>query len=171
MNITLIGMSGIGKSIIGKELAKRLKYRFIDTDKKIEEIYKSKLQKILDNFGDEKFLEIEEKTILNLGKIDNYVISPGGSIVYLKDAMKFLKKNSIVIFLNAPLKFIKNRTSDFSQRGIVGYKTKRLKTLFNERYPLYKQYADITINLPEDFDMNTIMNDIIKKIREYNKLT
>jgi len=78
MNITFIGMSGVGKSIIGKELAKRLNYKFLDIDELIEEKIGLKLQQIIDNSGEKRFLEIEKKTILGLGRLDNCVISPGG---------------------------------------------------------------------------------------------
>jgi len=164
MNITLIGMPGVGKSVIGKELAKRLNYRFLDIDEIIEKKTKLKLQQIIDNFGDDKFLETEEKTILELGKFDNCIISPGGSVVYSAEAMKFLKKNSVVVFLDFSLKSIKNRISNFSTRGIVGLKKKGLEALFNERVTLYKKYADITVKMSEDFDINGAVRNIIHKI-------
>lgn len=160
--VTLIGMAGVGKSVIGKELAKRLNYTFLDVDKIIEEKTKLKLQQIIDKFGEDKFLNIEEKTILELGKFDNCIISPGGSVVYSVEAMKFLKKNSVIIFLDLPLKSIKNQISNISTRGIVGLKKKGLEALFNERVILYKKYADITIKGSKDFDIN----DVVKIIRK-----
>jgi shikimate kinase len=74
-NITLIGMAGVGKSVIGKELAKELLYRFIDTDELIEKKFNLKLQEIIDQWGEERFLEIEEQTILKLGKLEHSVLS------------------------------------------------------------------------------------------------
>jgi len=164
MNITLTGMPGVGKSVIGKELAKRLNYKFLDIDKIIEKKTKLNLQQIIDKFGDDKFLEIEEKTILELGKFDNCIISPGGSIIYSAEAMKFLKKNSVVVFLDFSLKSIKNRISNLPTRGIVGLKKKGLEALFNERMTLYKKYADITVKMSEDFDINGAVKNIIHKI-------
>jgi len=168
MNITLVGMPGVGKSIIGRELAKKLNYRFLDIDEIIEKRTKLKLQKILDDFGDDKFLEIEEKTILELNKFNNYIISPGGSVVYSQRAMKFLKKKSIIIFLDISFKLIKeyllNLSKSLSKRGIVGLKNKGLETLFKERLPLYKKYADITVKITEDFNINTIIKNIYDKV-------
>ena len=137
MNITLIGMPGSGKSVIGKKLAKRLNY---------------------------KFLEIEEKTILELGKINDYIISPGGSVVYSRKVMELLKKKSVIIFLNCPFKDVKKYLLNLSTRGIVGLKNKRLKALFEERMPLYKKYADFTIKIIGDWNINAIIKDIIDKI-------
>ena len=98
MNISLIGMAGAGKSITGKELAKRLSYEFLDIDKIIERETGLNLQKIIDNLGEKKFLEIEEKTILKLGELKNCIVSTGGSAIYSPTAIEFLKKNSVVVF-------------------------------------------------------------------------
>lgn len=163
MNITLIGMAGVGKSVIGKELAKKLLYRFIDIDELIEKKLNLKLQEIIDQWGEERFLKIEEQTILKLGKLDHSVISPGGSVIYSEEAMEFLKKNSVVVFLNAPLESIEKRIPDRSTRGIIGLKTKNLKGLFYERLSLYKKYADNTIEISEDFDIDTVVKEIFKK--------
>ena len=165
MNITLIGMSNSGKSTVGKELAKRLNYKFIDTDKIIEEMLSLKLQQIVNDFGEDEFLEIEEQTVLKLGKLDNCVISPGGSIVYSIDAMRFLKKNSVVVFLNASFESINKRISDQPMRGIIGLKKKGLKALFDERLPIYEKYADITIEMPADFNIDAVIKNIIQNMR------
>jgi len=125
-----------------------------------------KLQKIIDKVGNEEFLKIEEKSILEIGNIDDCIISPGGSVIYSKEAMKLLKKNSIVIFLNASLESIKKRVSDFSNRGIVGLKEKGLEMLFIERQSLNEKYADIIIQMPEKFDKDSIVKNIINKIKE-----
>ena len=163
MNITLIGMSGVGKSRIGQLLAKTMNYSFIDVDKVIEKTNDRKLQELIDFLGDEKFIELEEKAILSIGRIDNSVISPGGSSIYSIAAMNFLKSNSKIVFLNASLEEIKSRNLDFSKRGIVGLKGKGLESLFEERLPLYKRYADVTIDL-KNFSDWIIVRKIIERI-------
>lgn len=164
MNITLIGMSGVGKSRIGKELSKELKCNFIDVDEIIERIRGKKLQEIIDELGDENFLKIEEEAILSIGRIDDSVIAPGGSSVYSEIAMDFLKSISKIVFLNATLDEIKRRTPDFSNRGIVGLKEKGLENLFEERQPLYRKYADITLSLPKELDEKLIVERIVKNL-------
>ena len=164
MNITLIGMAGAGKSAIGRKLAARLGYQFTDPDEIIEKKMDLKLQEIIDRFGEDRFLEIEERTIVDLGPMDNAVISPGGSVVYSDKAMSFLKENSAVIFLDAPFESIERHIPDQSRRGIIGLKQKDLRTLFRERRSLYQKYADITIELAEDPDMNAVLEEIIRKV-------
>ena len=147
MNVTLIGMSGVGKSRIGELLSRKLNYGFIDIDRIIERAYGKNLQDIVDCLGDAKFLELEENAILSIGEVVDSVISPGGSSIYSERAMGFLKGISVVVFLDASLEEIKRRTADFSGRGIVGLRQKGLEVLFLERLPFYRRYADVTVDL------------------------
>lgn len=165
MNITLIGMPNAGKSIIGKELAKILNYEFIDTDTIITKNLNLNLQQIVECFGEHGFLEIEEQTILNLGKEtapDNCIISPGGSVIYSTKAIEFLKRISVIVFLKASFESINKRISGQPMRKIIGLQQKGLKALFDERLFLYEKYADIIIEMPEEFNMD----ETIKKIQE-----
>jgi shikimate kinase len=163
MNITLIGMSGVGKTRIGSLLSAQLGYRFIDIDRIIENNNSKTLQQLIDDSGTKKFLEMEEKAILSITDTDNIVISPGGSAIYSEKAMNFLKSISTVVFLDATLDEIKRRTADFSDRGIVGLKEKGLETLFAERLPLYRKYADITIDV-EGFSDEQIVDGLTEAI-------
>ena len=149
MNITLIGMPGVGKSSIGVKLASRLKYSFLDADKIIEARFKLKLQQIIDKYGEEEFLAIEQKTIAGLGEIDCCVICPGGSIVFSEQAMFFLKENSTVVFLDIDLDCIKKHVANPDIRGIIGFKGKSLLEIYKQRRPLYEKYADISLKLSE----------------------
>ena len=160
MNIVLIGMSGSGKSLIGRNLAMKLNYNFIDVDDIIEQKTRMNLQDFIDKFGDEEFLKFEEKTILDLN-VQNCVIAPGGSIIYSQKAINHLKRNSIIIFLDISLEVLKSRIKDVDKRGIVYLKRKSYEELFNERLPLYKKYSDITLKID---DLN--IEQIIKKIRQ-----
>jgi len=166
MNITLIGMPGSGKSSVGRELAERLDYNFFDIDEIIEEKTGLRLQQIIDKFGDEEFLKIEEKAILELGELEDSVIAPGGSIIYCTEAMKFLKRISTIVFLNSSFKNIQRRLANRDARGIVGLKKKDLRTLFDERMILYKKYADIEVEMPEKLDFDFVIKTIIQKISE-----
>lgn len=159
MNITLIGMPGVGKSFIGKKLAKELGYKFIDVDDLIEEREGEKLQNVLDKLGDEKFIELEGKTILSL-KGEGMVLAPGGSVVYSSSAMKYLNKISKIFYLKDGMKSIKKRIPNINSRGIVGLKNKTFEELFREREKLYLKYADFVVYVG-DFDEERIVRDIL----------
>lgn len=170
MNITLIGMAGVGKSVIGKGLAKQLNFEFIDIDEIIEKKAGLKLQEVIDQIGEGNFLEMEKKTILELDKVDNSVISPGGSIIYSEEAMEFLMKKSVVIYLHDLFENIEKRIANKETRGIIGLNKKGLKSIFNERQDLYKKYAKIIMKIPKDFDIDRIIENIIEKISDKKQL-
>ena len=79
MNITLIGMAGAGKSTIGRVLAKRLEYTFIDVDRLITEKAGVPLQVLIDKQGDSSFVKLEEEAILNLGQVEKCMAERGGA--------------------------------------------------------------------------------------------
>lgn len=141
-NITLIGMAGAGKSSAGAILARLLGWSFQDIDKLMEEERGKPLQDILDELGDDSFVEEE------FSKIQNAVIAPGGSIVYSRDAMELLKNISTVVYIRTDPKSIEERI-DATSRGIVGLRGKTFQKLFKEREDLYKHFADITVDVSQ----------------------
>ena len=86
-SISLIGMAGAGKSSIGENLAKHLKFNFVDSDLLIEKKYGQSLQDILNQNGIEKFKEIEEGALLSV-EFNQIVLATGGSAVFCDTAME-----------------------------------------------------------------------------------
>ena len=167
-NITLIGMAGSGKSVLGKSLAKKLGYKFVDVDQIIESSGK-KLQEIINKQGEKAFLKIEEKTILSL-RGNKKIFSPGGSCVLSTKAMNHLKKISLIIFIDVNFSIIKKRLEKicFDKRGIIGLKKKSLKEIYTFRKHLYKKYSHLTIKLNERPYKENI-NLLIKKLKKHLK--
>lgn len=145
--LTLIGMPGSGKSAVGKIMAARLGWSFIDTDHCIEERFGKKLQAVVDEVGAEEFNGIEEETILKLETGDETVIATGGSVVYSEAAMRHLASVSTVVFLDVPLEALQGHIALEAPRGIVGMNGGGLEELFRQRLPLYRKYAHITVPL------------------------
>jgi shikimate kinase len=161
MNITLIGMAGVGKSTIGKALAKRLGYTFIDIDSLIKEKTGMSLQNLIDTRGDSTLVRLEEETVLFLDLKDNSIISPGGSVVYSEKAMNFLKENSTIIFLDAPFRRIIKRIRNPRKRGLVGFKDRSLRELYEERLVLYRKYAGITVKVGGRENVSDVVDRIL----------
>lgn len=159
--ITLIGMPGVGKSTIGRQLAERLGWRFIDLDLVLEEKTGQKPADFIKEKGEPKFLNLEEKSALELDLADA-VLAPGGSIIYCSEAMEKLKKETKIFYLNLPLEKIKERLgSRVEQRGIIGLAKSGLEELFNQRDFLYRNYAQQII-FCSDCDDGQIIEQIKK---------
>lgn len=143
-NIALIGMPGAGKSTVGVVLAKTLGMVFIDSDLIIQEREKRLLQEIINNDGIESFLEKEAAAVLSIRE-ENSVIATGGSVIYKKQAIEYLKGNSKIVYLKLSYEEILQRINNIKTRGIALKENQNLKDLYNERKLFYEKYADITL--------------------------
>ena len=143
-NLVLIGMFGSGKSTIGRILAQKLRYHFVDVDHLIEAKYRKPLQKVLDELGMKGFMKMEDEVLQALRNW-HCVLSPGGSVVYYPKGMKHLKSLGPRIFLKVELEELKKRLPDWSNRGVVCRGGDSLTALYRERAPLFKKYADFTV--------------------------
>ena len=144
--IILIGMPACGKSTVGVLLAKRLGYRFVDSDLYIQEAEGKLLQEIINEQGMEGFIKIEEKVNLGLGTPDSrFVIATGGSAVYSPMAMAHFREIGTVVYLKLSYQTVRRRLGNFSHRGVVMPEGYTLRRLYDERCALYEAYAHITI--------------------------
>ena len=144
-NMVLIGMPAVGKSTIGVLLAKAVSRDFIDTDVYIQAREGRSLQEIIDCEGPEEFCRIEARHVLSLA-CRGKVMATGGSVVYSSAAMQHLRACGIIIHLTLDLSAIKKRLTNLNSRGIVMAPGKTIDLLYEERMPLYRQYADFTVN-------------------------
>jgi len=143
-SITLIGMPGAGKSVLSEFVSNKLDIPKIEVDSLICKKYNKNLPEIITQYGEKEFKEIEKNSILSICLEKKIIISPGGSIIYSEDAMKYLSK-TLIIYLNCSFKEIKSRTENFTNRGII-FNGKTPEELFNDRNLLYKKYSDISID-------------------------
>ncbi len=160
MNLVLIGMPGCGKSTAGVVLAKRLGYGFVDADLVIQKREGRLLQTIIDTDGVDALLKAEENALLSI-ECDNTVIATGGSAVYSEDGMAHLKKSGKAVYIKLPLEQLKLRLGNLAARGVAGANEMTLEQIFNDRAPLYEQYADLIISA-EGMDITTLTDEIIK---------
>ena len=144
-NIVLIGMSGAGKSTLGVLLAKAQGLCFVDTDIMIQQRKGQLLQRIIDSEGVEKFMEVEEETILDMSSC-NTVIATGGSVVYSEKAMEHLSQGGICVYLHVDFDELSARLSNITTRGIVFKNAHSLREVYEERLPLYEKYAHVTVH-------------------------
>ncbi len=144
-NLILIGMPGSGKSTVGVVLAKKLGLRFMDSDLVIQEKTGKLLYQLIAECGEEGFLSLENQINASISAEDT-VIATGGSAVYGKEAMEHLKEIGRMVYLRLPYEELAERLGDLHERGVVLKPGFTLHDLYQERMPLYEQYADMTID-------------------------
>ena len=144
-NITLIGMPGAGKSTLGIVLAKRRGLRFVDTDLLIQEGTGCVLCDYIERNGLDAFMAYENRVIAGL-ECTGHVISTGGSACYGKEAMEHLSAISTVVFIDISFKEIMRRLGDLTNRGVVIKDGLTIEDVYDERLPLYRAHADLTLS-------------------------
>ncbi len=152
-NIFLIGMPSSGKSTLGRQLAKRLDYQFIDTDELIVNQELSTVAEIFKFKGEDYFRQVESNILKGIKPNQKLLIATGGGVPCFFDNMDFIKANGISIFLNVqPEDLLKRiQKSEGNNRPLID-KKKTNKVLLNElqeryesRLKFYKQ-ADVQID-------------------------
>jgi shikimate kinase len=143
-NIVLIGMPGVGKSTVGVLLAKAVGRYFLDTDVLLQAIQGRSLQDIIDRDGPAAFRRIEEDYVLGID-LTNAVIATGGSVVYSERAMQHLSTHGVIIHLDLPVDKIEERIRNLPARGAVMERGQTIRSLYDQRQPLYRHYAQLTI--------------------------
>jgi len=138
-------MPGAGKSTVGVLLAKTCGLAFRDTDLDIQVEAGATLQEILENEGYQK-LRLREEQVLMKIELDNSVISTGGSVVYSEQVMKRLREAGPVVYLDVEIDELKKRVALTPDRGIASAANHSFTEIFEERTPLYRRHADITID-------------------------
>lgn len=164
-NITLIGMPGSGKSTVGVVLAKMTGREFIDVDIAIQKREDLLLQEILDRYGCEYFLDREKEAVLSLSP-HHSVIAPGGSVVCRYESMEHLHRISRIVYLYLGYDEMMDRLGDISQRGIAVGEGQTMRSLYEEREPLYRKYSDIVIDCSGNQHVGetarTVMTELIR---------
>ena len=161
-NLLLTGMMGVGKSTLGKKLAKKLKLKFIDIDQIIEKKEKKTIKEIFEEKGEGYFRKIEKKISLEELKKSNSVIALGGGAFMDSSIRKEAKNLSISFWLDLRVESLLTRLKSVKKRPLLNQDKleESINKIYSERKKIYnKSNFKIKCNL-----MNTsqIVNKIIK---------
>lgn len=102
---------GCGKTTLGRKLAKKLHYQFIDIDQEIESTYKIPISSIFEKYDESGFRQLEHKVLKETAALKQVVISTGGGAPCFFDNMEFILQHGLVIYINLPSKTIYQRLS------------------------------------------------------------
>ncbi|KAB2951304.1 shikimate kinase [Heliorestis acidaminivorans] len=149
-NIVLIGFMGTGKSTVGKILAHKIAYEFIDTDREIERVTGLTITQIFDNHGEQRFRSEETVMARKVSEKTKKVISTGGGIVLRQENVTALRSTGIIIELSARPEIIWQRISRRTHRPLIRKEmdAQVIAEMMAQREPYY-QCADYRIDTSE----------------------
>jgi shikimate kinase len=146
-NVFLVGMMGAGKTTVGRLLGRRLKLRFIDSDREIEARCGVKIPVIFEIEGEAGFRARESAAIEALTALEGIVLATGGGAVLAEPNRRCLAERGTVVYLSARPEDLYERVRHDRNRPLLagGEPLARLRELHLQRDPLYRSIAHIVV--------------------------
>ncbi|WP_396267180.1 shikimate kinase [Ideonella sp.] len=147
--ISLVGMPGCGKSTVGRQLARALGLRFLDSDSEIESELGESIRSFFDREGEEAFRPVEERVIARLTAGDGLMLATGGGAVLRAANRQALRAggNHVIYLRSTPEELIRRLRHDAKRPLLqVADPLKRLRDLYAQRDPLYRETAEFVID-------------------------
>lgn len=144
-NIVLCGFMGSGKTVVGRELAKIMGAKFVDTDELIEREQGVAIKAIFAAHGEDYFRDLEYEMCKKVAQMKGAVVSTGGGAMTFARNVEAIKKGSKVVFLDASFDVICDRIGNSTTRPLFQDKEKA-KRLYDERKDKYLAAADYVVN-------------------------
>jgi shikimate kinase len=166
MLVALVGMPGSGKTTIGRGLALKLGFSFVDSDSEIEKRTGASIPTIFELEGEAGFRKRECAVIEELSQATNLVIATGGGAVLSTRNRELLRSRAVVIYLNAKLDDLVRRTRHDRNRPLLrGNDLRaRLQTLLAMREALYAETAHLAVDTGRQ-PSSTLVVEIISQLR------
>ncbi len=165
MRIYLTGFMGSGKSTVGRQLARKLDYAFVDLDDRIEKDYKTSIPLIFEKYDESAFRRLEQEVLHRTVQSDHTVIATGGGTPCFYDNMEWMNRNGLTVYLKLHPKSLHQRILNAKKvRPLIRQQPpekvmKFIEQKLGEREPFYMQ-ASIIIK-GEDLDLNKLADKIV----------
>lgn len=145
--IALVGLPGSGKTTVGRQLARRLQLPFVDSDHEIEVRIGCSIREFFEREGEARFRDIEQEVVDTLTQASGTVLSTGGGVVLRAANRQHLRERGRVIYLKSTPEELFRRLRHDSSRPLLQVEDplRKLKNLFAERDPLYREVAHFVL--------------------------
>ncbi len=165
-SIFLVGLMGVGKTSVGRKLAKSLKRQFFDSDKVIEERSGVPISWIFDLEGEAAFRVREQAVIDELTLKEGIVLATGGGAVLRAANRRMLRSRGCVVYLNSTVEQLLKRIGHSKTRPLLekGDPKETLQRLQDERQPLYDEVADYRFQNRSDGG-RALVEEIVRTLR------
>ncbi len=171
-NIALIGFMGTGKSEVGRLLAARLKFKFIETDALVEARAGKSISRIFDEVGEIGFRELEIEVVKDVARERRAVIACGGGLVLNKINIDRLKERSVIVLLTAtPSVILKRVAAQAGQRPLLDVDNPAMviRDMLKSRKPFYTAAADTVVDTAR-LTPHQIIEEIINRLESDESL-
>jgi shikimate kinase len=157
----LVGLPGSGKTTVGRQLARRLQAPFVDSDHAIEARLGCSIREYFEQEGEARFRDVEESVIDELTVTHQGVLSTGGGVVLRPNNRKHLHSRGHVVYLmSTPEELYRRLRHDVNRPLLqVADPLSRLRDLFAERDPLYREVAHFVLETGRP-SVSTLVNTI-----------
>jgi shikimate kinase len=165
--VVLVGLMGVGKSTVGRRLAKRLGLPFVDSDSEIEEAVGLPWGELFERYGEEDYRDGERRLVARLVDGQVRVISTGGGVFVDPSSRKLLNEQAITVWLDAPIDVLAERTGRRDTRPLLK-NGDRKETLKRIAAIECQAYAEAHIRVKSgDGAHNDVVEAIIEALDDY----
>jgi len=171
VNVILTGLRGTGKSSVGKMLAQRLNFAFVDTDTRIEALAGRRIATIVAQHGWEHFRALERQVVTQVAATDRHVVAAGGGTLIDAENTKLLKVRGIVVLLICELSILQRRLALGSNRPSLtgqGSAAVELAQVWEARRERYHSVADVMYDV--SVESVNVMEDLERKAADIEAL-
>jgi shikimate kinase len=168
VNIVLIGFMGSGKSEVGRRLAVRLGFRYLDTDALVEETAGASVTHIFSQHGEAEFRVLERQALAEALAGDEAVVAAGGGAVLDRKNVDLMRHRGVVFYLELTSGTAATRTQGNEDRPLLQVEDRELEIerLLRERRPLYEAAAHETVKVDE-LQIDEVVEEIAKLWQRY----
>lgn len=165
--VVLIGLMGAGKTSIGRRLAEKLGFTFVDADHEIEQAAGKSISEIFADHGEAYFREGERRVLARLLGNGRQVLATGGGAYMNDETRARIQEHGVSVWLKAPLDLLMKRVMKRQDRPLLKAEDPEavMRGLIDKRYPVYA-HADVTVE-SRDVQHGQMVNDVIRALAQW----